>query len=601
MANENGTRTTNVEKSATLDHYLGSKGGSTRLQTAEQMAQQLLASGPMRAALPISGSNTLYFATKAAMQAANLSSSAVALTLISAWVYADETVENNGVYKPLAGTPVTWQRVLDLPMQWAEAEQIAGTTANAIKAKTGVPVSRSLIVALPITAANTAAPTVSFNGGAALSIVSNSGNPVAVGGLVPPMLVWGFADYDTSKFRLINDQVASAIVAAAEAAASSAKGYRDAAQELKLQAAQSAFDAKHYAEQAEESSTGSIEAALDAAQLVTAAAAADKFFILVDGALKAVTKASLGKLFGTPLGSVLMMDDDDSVPPPGYLLYNGAFVTSAYPELRAKMLATKARGANIEVNANGDPRLKDMGGYFPRGFRSGQLVDSGRVFGSVQEQSTQDMFAAIDANQGARVRFQAISPVPQWTGNRQDDDGIGNVTANYTSGVGVYPLGTGETRPKNQTFTYWVKAYAADQVPGSVDFAALANNVQTLSASVSALTAKQNGWSSSQQTWTAGAALVVAHTLGATPREVFLEFVCKSAWNGYAIGDRILMPAGTAGHDENYSNTGFSISVDASNIRIHFASNGIFLVAKGGGGAPAFGGSQFDVIVRGRL
>ncbi|MDQ1196545.1 LamG-like jellyroll fold domain-containing protein [Agrobacterium sp. SORGH_AS 787] len=300
MVNETGTRTPNVQKSATLDHYLGSKGSSTRLQTAEQMAQQLLSSGPMRAALPISGSNTLYFTTKAAMQAANLSSSAVATNLLSAWVYADETVENNGIYKPLAGTPMTWQRILDLPMQWAEAEQVAGSTANAIKAKTGIPVSRSLIVALPITAANTTAPTVSFNEGAALSIVSNSGNAIAAGGLVPPMMVWGFADYDAGKFRLINDQVASAIVAAAEAAANSAKGYRDDAQTLKNQAAASASQAQTYAQQAQSASAGAVETALNGAPVVTSAASADKFAVMVDGSLKVITKASLTEIFGTP-------------------------------------------------------------------------------------------------------------------------------------------------------------------------------------------------------------------------------------------------------------------------------------------------------------
>ncbi len=566
MANENGTRTPNVEKSATLDHYLGSKGGSTRLQTSEQMAQQLLASGPMRAALPISGSNTLYFATKAAMQAANLSSSAVALTLISAWVYADETVENNGVYKPLAGTPVTWQRVLDLPMQWAEAEQIAGTTANAIKAKTGVPVSRSLIVALPITAANTVAPTVSFNGGAALSIVSNNDNPVAAGGLVPPMLIWGFADYDASKFRLINDQVASAIVAAAEAAANSAKGYRDAAQVLKLQAAQSALDAKHYAEQAEESSTGSIEAALDAAPLMTAAAATDKFFVLVDGALKAITKASLGKLFGSPVGQTIMMQGNGNTPPPGYLLHNGAPCTSAYPELRAFLLANGAT-----VNGNGDPIIEDMGGYFPRGWRPGQVVDSGRVFGSSQQDQFQN-----HRHPANRVTNATVSAVVN--NNQQGPvfyiaDGYVNTPQTYASAHGANlpdgdsgtPRTGAETRPSNKTFTFWIKAYAADQSVGSADLAALTNNVQSQAARISALETK---FVSAPQSIVFNSTVTIAHGLGAIPSRLDLFLECVTTEAGYNPGERL--PVGF--HFNGFSETGRGVQIYASTTNIIIVS-----------------------------
>lgn len=105
---------------------------------------------------------------------------------------------------------------------------------------------------------------------------------------------------------------------------------------------------------------------------------------------------------------------------------------------------------------------------------------------------------------------------------------------------------------------------------------------------------------SSQQSFVAGSSLVLAHGLAAQPTEVFLEFVCKLAWNGYSVGDRVLMPSSTAAHDENYTNTGYSVSVDATNIRVHFASNGVPLVTKGGGATPFFGGSQFDLIVRGR-
>ena len=248
------------------------------------------------------------------------------------------------------------------------------------------------------------------------------------------------------------------------------------------------YSALHQAKKAEAAKDAVIagwSGAVHNAQLKSSPSLADEFGFADSGdswKIKKQTFARLQEMFGVPVGGVTMMPGNGTNPPPGFLLMNGAPCTSAYPELRAWLLANGAT-----VNGNGDPIIEDMGGYFPRGWRSGQVVDSGRVFGSTQLHSTQDMFAAIDSNQGARVRFQAISPVPAWTGNRSDDDSVGNITASYTSGVGVYPLGTGETRPANKTFSYWIKAYAADQVPGSLDFAALANNVQALQNAINSI------------------------------------------------------------------------------------------------------------------
>ena len=75
---------------------------------------------------------------------------------------------------------------------------------------------------LPINVTNTASPaTVSLNGGAALPIITNSGNNVVVGGLVAGMVVAGYIF--AGKFRLLSDQASAAIVAAAEDAADRAE------------------------------------------------------------------------------------------------------------------------------------------------------------------------------------------------------------------------------------------------------------------------------------------------------------------------------------------------------------------------------------------
>lgn len=78
------------------------------------------------------------------------------------------------------------------------------------------------------------------------------------------------------------------------------------------------------------------------------------------------------------------MASDHTIVPPGFLLMNGSPVTATYPELRAYGLA-----AGLEYNATGDPIIPDMG-LFPRDWRSGQLADAGRMFGSVQIDAIQD-------------------------------------------------------------------------------------------------------------------------------------------------------------------------------------------------------------------
>ncbi len=191
------------------------------------------------------------------------------------------------------------------------------------------------------------------------------------------------------------------------------------------------------------------------------------------------------KQAGAPIGTTIMMQGNGNTPPPGYLLHNGAPCTSAYPQLRAWLLANGAA-----VNGNGDPIIEDMGGYFPRGWRSGQVVDSGRVFGSMQQDAFQNhrhpANRVSNATVSVPVNNNQQGPCPYIA------DGYVNVPMAQANGHGATlpdgdsgaPRTAAETRPVNKTFTYWIKAYAADQVPGSVDFAALANNLQALQTAV---------------------------------------------------------------------------------------------------------------------
>jgi hypothetical protein len=136
-----------------------------------------------------------------------------------AWVIGDPVVDNNGIYQKIGveGTG-SWNRVADLPFSFIIASDVGAGTPNAIQATTSIPVSGSALVWMNVFEANTASPvTVSFNGGSALTIKTNSGNDVAAGGLTSGMIVMGIVSGST--FRLVSDLASAALVAQAEAAA----------------------------------------------------------------------------------------------------------------------------------------------------------------------------------------------------------------------------------------------------------------------------------------------------------------------------------------------------------------------------------------------
>lgn len=161
----------------------------------------------------------LIFASKASLDASlNYAANSMA------WVIGDATVANNGVYGKVGGSGSgSWSRRADLPFSFIIASDAGAGTANAIQATTSIPVSGSALIWMNIFEANTASPvTVSFNGGAALTVKTNSGNDVATGGLLSGMIVMGIVSGST--FRMVSDQASAAVLAAAEAAKTIAEG-----------------------------------------------------------------------------------------------------------------------------------------------------------------------------------------------------------------------------------------------------------------------------------------------------------------------------------------------------------------------------------------
>ncbi|TPK14175.1 hypothetical protein [Mesorhizobium sp. B2-5-11] len=142
----------------------------------------------------------------------------------SAWVVSDATVANNGIYRKLGASGAgSWTRVADLPYSFIAATDAGAGTANAIVATTSIPLpsaNGAALISLNIFENNTGPATVSFNGGAALTIKTNAGNDVQANYLVAGMIVAGYVSGST--FRLISEIGTAADRAAAEAAAAAA-------------------------------------------------------------------------------------------------------------------------------------------------------------------------------------------------------------------------------------------------------------------------------------------------------------------------------------------------------------------------------------------
>lgn len=146
-------------------------------------------------------------------------------TNASAWVVSDATPANNGIYRKIgaAGTG-SWVRVADLPYSYIKATDAGAGTANAIQATSAVPipsVDGAALISLNIFENNTGPTTVSFNGGPALTIKTNSGADIQSGYLVAGSIVAGYVSGST--FRLISDVASAADRAAAEDAADRAE------------------------------------------------------------------------------------------------------------------------------------------------------------------------------------------------------------------------------------------------------------------------------------------------------------------------------------------------------------------------------------------
>lgn len=163
-----------------------------------------------------------------------------------------------------------------------------------------------------------------------------------------------------------------------------------------------------------------------------------------------------------PLGSILWYSTPTA--PAGWLVCDGAAVTTSYSDLRDLLLAA---GSPYGTDGSGNPLLPDLRGEFIRGWSDARLVDIGRTFGSWQDDQLKAHRHELPADSTALT-----NDAQSLTSTSGVDEGFdGSQFTNYTGGL--------ETRPRNIALLPCIKAFGTVTVEGAVDLAAILNSIAT--------------------------------------------------------------------------------------------------------------------------
>jgi len=166
-----------------------------------------------------------------------------------------------------------------------------------------------------------------------------------------------------------------------------------------------------------------------------------------------------------PVGAVMAFPT--GIVPPGFLELNGSVQsTSTYPDLAAYLGTTYNKGDE----GAGNFRLPESRGEFLRGWDHGRGIDPGRTIGSWAPDELKSHVHQIDAP----ANPAGLGQDKVARGNRSDSNGTPTTTA----------TGGSETRPRSIAVMWCIKAWNAPVNQGSIDVAALANEVAQLKSSV---------------------------------------------------------------------------------------------------------------------
>lgn len=103
-------------------------------------------------------------------------------------------------------------------------------------------------------------------------------------------------------------------------------------------------------------------------------------------------------------------------------------------------------------------------------------------------------------------------------------------------------------------------------------------------------------FTSSEQTYTNGGIVTVAHGLGAKPSLVSAVAICKTAQTPYAVGDELVVGTGHEAHS-GVGNFGSSIHSDTTNVNLQIGANGMYGQGSSGG-ALILNTSDWKIIIR---
>lgn len=103
------------------------------------------------------------------------------------------------------------------------------------------------------------------------------------------------------------------------------------------------------------------------------------------------------------------------------------------------------------------------------------------------------------------------------------------------------------------------------------------------------------GFTSTEQTITNGSGLNVAHGLGAKPTRVEAVLICKTAEDGWAVGDEVALPSKDAVSSSVFN---FIMGWDATNVTVVTCASGVQIANKSTGAAVSLTNANWRIIVR---
>lgn len=183
---------------------------------------------------------------------------------------------------------------------------------------------------------------------------------------------------------------------------------------------------------------------------------------------KAEIEALLKNMSALPVGA--MVPFPKGTVPAGFLEVDGSVQSiAALPDLAAYLGTTFNTGGE----GAGNFRLPESRGEFLRGWDHGRGVDLGRAIGSWQADEVKSHTHSI-SNQATYGSGSSSGPQHQ-------SAKVGDLA------TPTNPTGGNETRPRNLTVMWCIKAWNAPVNQGAIDISALATSVANLVASVAAL------------------------------------------------------------------------------------------------------------------